>query len=55
LVKATVFVTSAELIPVHQQARNDVLGTQQPTLSVVVVAQLADPRWRIEIEAVAAR
>ena len=55
LVRATAFVTSAELIPIHQQARNDVLGTQQPALSVVVVSQLADPRWRIEIEAVAAR
>jgi 2-iminobutanoate/2-iminopropanoate deaminase len=55
LVKATAFVTSADLIPIHQQARNEVLGSQQPALSVVIVSQLADPHWRIEIEAVAAQ
>jgi 2-iminobutanoate/2-iminopropanoate deaminase len=54
LVKATAFLTSAELIQTHQQARNDVLGTQQPALSVIVVSQLADPRWCVEIEVVAA-
>ena len=55
LVRATAFLTSADLITCHQQARNDVLGTQQPALSVVVVRQLADPRWCVEIEVVAAQ
>jgi 2-iminobutanoate/2-iminopropanoate deaminase len=55
LVKATAFVTSAEIIQAHQQARNEVLGLQQPALSVVVVSRLADPRWCVEIEVVAAQ
>lgn len=55
LVKATAFLTSVELIEAHQRARNDVLGTRQPALSVVVVSQLADPRWKVEVEVVAAK
>jgi 2-iminobutanoate/2-iminopropanoate deaminase len=54
LVKATAFLTSVELIEAHQRARNEVLGTRQPALSVVVVSQLADPRWKVEVEVVAA-
>ena len=54
LVKATVFLTSIELIEAHQRARNELLGTWQPALSVVVVSRLADPRWQVEVEVVAA-
>lgn len=55
LVKATAYLTSAELIQSHQRARNELLGPRQPALSVIVVSQLADPRWHVEIEVVAAR
>ena len=55
LVKATVFLTSRDYLQPHQEARNEVLGPTQPTLSVFVVSSLADPRWHIEVEATAAR
>jgi enamine deaminase RidA (YjgF/YER057c/UK114 family) len=55
LIKATVYLTSAELLQPHQEARDEIVGSLQPALSVIVVSRLADPRWRIEIEVVAAR
>ncbi|HET6432826.1 RidA family protein [Dyella sp.] len=55
LIKATVFLTSAALVAPHQRARNEVLGARQPALSVVIVPALADPRWCVEVEVVAAR
>jgi 2-iminobutanoate/2-iminopropanoate deaminase len=55
LVKATAFLTSAELIQPHEQARRDVLGTRQPALSVIIASQLADPRWCVQVEVVAAQ
>lgn len=55
LVRATVFLTSPGLVVPHQQARNELLGAHQPALSVLVVSALADPRWYVEVEVVAAR
>jgi 2-iminobutanoate/2-iminopropanoate deaminase len=55
IVKATVFLTSPDLIQTHQRVRNALLSAEQPALSVVGVSQLADPRWRIEVEVVAAQ
>jgi 2-iminobutanoate/2-iminopropanoate deaminase len=54
MVKATVFLTSQDLVQPHQEARNQILGSLQPALTVVVVAH-ADARWCIEVEVVAAR
>jgi 2-iminobutanoate/2-iminopropanoate deaminase len=55
LIRATVYLTSTELIQPHQEVRNEILGSLQPALSVIVVSGLADPRWCIEIEVIAAR
>jgi 2-iminobutanoate/2-iminopropanoate deaminase len=55
IVKATVFLTSPDLIHTHQEVRNALLRAEQPALSVVVVSQLADPRWQVEVEVVTAQ
>ncbi len=55
LVKATVFLTSPDLVQPHKVARNEILGMHQPALSVVIVSALADPRWLVEVEVVAAQ
>ena len=55
MIKATAFLTSAELVEPHQLARNEILGARQPALSVVIVSALADPRWCVEVEVVAAQ
>jgi enamine deaminase RidA (YjgF/YER057c/UK114 family) len=55
LIRATVYLTSPDLIQPHRAARNEILGSLQPALSVIVVSGLADPRWCIEVEVVAAR
>ena len=55
LVRATVYLTGPDLVRPHQEARNEALGPVQPTLTVVVVSALADPRWHVEVVAMAAR
>lgn len=53
LVKVTMIVPDAAEIPLSRPARLEALGDLRPA-STVIVAGLADPRWKIEIEAIAA-
>lgn len=52
LVKVTMIIPNAAEIPASRAARAEVLGDLRPA-STVIVAGLADPAWKIEIEGVA--
>jgi len=53
LVKVTTFLTRREDAEANSRIRRERLGSHAPALTVVV-AQTLDPRWLLEIEAVAA-
>ena len=53
LVKVTTFLSSREHAGVNGAVRRDVLGDHTPALTVIV-AGIYDPRWLLEIEAIAA-
>jgi 2-iminobutanoate/2-iminopropanoate deaminase len=55
LVKVTAFVTRQSDVGQYRTVRDSMLGEAKPASTLVVVAGLADPRWLVEIEAVAAR
>lgn len=54
LVKVTTYLTDASTIPMWRAARARVLGQVRPASTLVVVRELADPRWLVEVEAIAA-
>jgi 2-iminobutanoate/2-iminopropanoate deaminase len=54
LVKMTVFLTDPALIGAWRNARAGWLGSHRPASTLLVVAGLADPRFKVEIEAEAA-
>ena len=54
LVKVTAFLTRASDVGQYRTVRDSMLGGAKPASSLVVVSALADPRWLVEIEAVAA-
>jgi enamine deaminase RidA (YjgF/YER057c/UK114 family) len=54
LVKITTIVTDAAFIPAYRAVREEILGNRQ-IASTALVAGLFDPRWNVEIEAIAAR
>jgi 2-iminobutanoate/2-iminopropanoate deaminase len=54
LVKVTAYITRPADVGQYRTVRDSMLGKAKPASTLVVVAGLADPRWLIEIEAVAA-
>lgn len=52
LVKVTMIIPDASEIPDSRPARAEALGDRRPA-STLIVAGLANPAWKIEIEAVA--
>ena len=54
LVKITVYITRPGDVAAYRAVRDRVIGEARPASTLVVVSGLADPRWLIEIEAVAA-
>lgn len=52
LVKATIFLADRADAAANREARLAALGPARPVMTVVL-ANLLDPRWKIEIEAVA--
>jgi enamine deaminase RidA (YjgF/YER057c/UK114 family) len=54
VVNVTVFLASREYAAENRIVRTEVLGRRTPALTVVV-ATLLDPRWLVEINAVAVR
>ncbi|MCC6472271.1 MAG: RidA family protein [Burkholderiales bacterium] len=55
LVKVQTFVTRTEYLPKTSAARLKYLGSHRPTATLVCITQLADPRYMVEIEVIAAR
>ncbi len=55
LVKTTVLLVDSADLPAFAAVRSAVLGDHRPASTVFIVAGLARPEWRVEIEAVAAR
>jgi 2-iminobutanoate/2-iminopropanoate deaminase len=53
LVKVTVFLSSREFALANREIREEVLGSHSPALTVIV-ADIFDEAWLLEIEAVAA-
>ena len=54
LVKVTAFITQPGDVARYRSVRDSMLGEVKTASTLVVVSGLADPRWLIEIEAVAA-
>lgn len=54
LVKVTVFLTNAAHIADHRTAVRDILPDPPHATTLLVVSQLADPRFLVEVEAIAA-
>ncbi|OYN96903.1 enamine deaminase RidA (YjgF/YER057c/UK114 family) [Propionibacteriaceae bacterium ES.041] len=53
LVKVTTFLSDRSLAEVNTAVRREFLGDHRPALTVIV-ADIFDPRWLLEIEAIAA-
>jgi enamine deaminase RidA (YjgF/YER057c/UK114 family) len=54
LVKVTAYVTRASDVGQYRSVRDSMLGDVRSASTLIVVSALADPRWLIEIEAIAA-
>jgi enamine deaminase RidA (YjgF/YER057c/UK114 family) len=55
LVKVTHYLLRGEDLAQYNPVRSKYLGAARPASTLVVVAGLARPEWRIEVEAVAWR
>ncbi len=55
IVKLTLFIVAGQDIQVVRNARIKHLGNHRPTSTAVFISQLADPKWFVEVDAVAAR
>lgn len=51
VVRTRMFITSVEDADAVGGAHGAVFGTHRPAATMVVIAGLLDPRWRVEIEA----
>jgi 2-iminobutanoate/2-iminopropanoate deaminase len=55
LVKANIFVTSADVVAASRKVRDEALKGAEPASTFLVVAALAHPDLVVEIEAIAAK
>ncbi|TGG95432.1 RidA family protein [Natronospirillum operosum] len=53
LIKITIFLSSREYADLNSRIRQEVLGEHRPALTIVV-ADIFDEKWLLEIEAIAA-
>ena len=54
-VRLNIYLTEAADVPLFREARDLVLAGATPASTMVLVAGLAHPDWRVEVEAVAAK
>lgn len=54
IVKVTAYVTSQAGVPIYRQVRDRMLAGAEPASTLLIVQGLADPKWRVEIQVVAA-
>lgn len=50
----TAYVTSPAGVPIYRQMRDRMLEGAEPASTLQVVSELADPKWHVEIQVVAA-
>lgn len=55
LIKITTFVVMGSDLQAVRAERSKFMAGHRPTSTLVFVPQLADPAWKVEVEAVAAR
>ncbi len=55
VVKMTTFLTSRDDAPAYRQVRARHMGANKPAATLLIVAGLADPRFKIEVELTAAK
>ena len=55
LIKLTMFIVAGRDLQAIRAVRAKHMGAHRPASTAVFVAQLADPAWHVEVEAVAAR
>jgi enamine deaminase RidA (YjgF/YER057c/UK114 family) len=51
VVRTRMYVTSLDEAAAVQRVHGELFGAVRPAATMVVVAQLLDPRWKVEIEA----
>jgi enamine deaminase RidA (YjgF/YER057c/UK114 family) len=54
IVEVTAYVTDPGGVPLYRQVRDRMLDGAEPASTLIVAAGLADPRWAVEIQLVAA-
>lgn len=54
VVKITHFITDPANLPAYNEVRKEFLGEIRPTSTLLIVAGLADPRFLVEVEMIAA-
>ena len=54
VVKITHFITDPANLPAYNEVRANYLGESRPTSTLLVVAGLADPKFLVEVEMIAA-
>ena len=55
IVRTGVYATSPEYLPIMNAVRNRFLGSARPATTVLVVPALANPKYLVEVDAIAAR
>jgi 2-iminobutanoate/2-iminopropanoate deaminase len=55
IVRVCTYVTKPEYMPKTSAARRRILGDNRPTATLLCITSLADPRYMVEIDCVAAK
>jgi enamine deaminase RidA (YjgF/YER057c/UK114 family) len=55
LVKVNTYITRPEDVDVNHRIRDRMLKDDGPTVTMVTVAALVHPEWRVEVEGIAAK
>ena len=54
IVDVTAYVTSQAGVPIYRKVRDRMLAGAAPASTLLVISGLADPKWHVEIQVVAA-
>lgn len=54
IVEVTAYVTSQEGVSIYRKVRERMMEGAAPASTLLVISGLADPKWRVEIQVVAA-
>lgn len=54
IAEVTAYVTNPQAVAIYRQVRDRMLAGAEPASTLLIVSGLADPRWRVELQVVAA-